>query len=100
MTNATETISSIAADIATGARTLMDIMGVMDTGAAIDIAAQSFIDDAGRARTRTGIYRYETTRETIEAAMFRGSVARDALDNTYRPSTGPVRDYVMSLIAS
>jgi hypothetical protein len=57
-----------------------------------------FIETAQQARTRGGIWSSETASEQIDAALFQAAVAKDARDNTSRPSTGPMRDYVLSLI--
>ncbi|AHH16556.1 hypothetical protein NONO_c17560 [Nocardia nova SH22a] len=61
--------------------------------------AADLMQDATDARTRAGIWSGERTTEQIEAALWRGSVAHDAVTNTHRPSTGLVGDYIRALIA-
>lgn len=56
------------------------------------------IQNAHDARTRRGRWRHETASEEIEDALFAASVAHDVRDNTFRPSTGPVGDYVRGLL--
>ncbi|WP_139361079.1 hypothetical protein [Mycobacteroides salmoniphilum] len=94
---ATTAMQDAAAEIALAARTAIRIAG-LDVEAAIDDAALMYIEEAHLARTRGRHWARESTTEQIDAARFRGSVASDTRDNTPRPSTGPMRDYVRNLV--
>ena len=96
------TLSPIAQAVHTIAnlvRTIEDMFGHPQE-LAIDYATRSFIDTASEAANRSGYFRFETSSETIEEALFHSSVAKDIQDNTFRPSTGPVRDYLIHLLNS
>jgi hypothetical protein len=86
-----------AAIIANSARIGVELAG-LDKEAALDVAISTFIETGHQARTRGGIWARQTSTAEIDAALFQASVAKDARDNTARPSTGPMRDYVLSLI--
>ena len=86
-----------AAVIANAARIGVELAGV-DKEQALDMVIDQFITTAHQARTRDGVWASETSTEQIDAALFTASVAKDARDNTSRPSTGPMRDYVLGLI--
>lgn len=59
---------------------------------AISFAADKFIETAVAARTRTGVYAYETKTETLDEVRFHAAVARDVLDGEASvPSIGNVR---------
>jgi hypothetical protein len=59
---------------------------------AILFAAAQFVDTGRAARTRTGVYAFETKTETLEDAFFHAGVAHDVIDgDVSRPSVGNVR---------
>jgi hypothetical protein len=86
-----------AAILANAARIGVELAG-LDKEAALDVAISQFIETGHQARTRGGIWARETSTEQIDAALFQSSVAKDARDNTARPSTGPMCDFVLGLI--
>ncbi len=96
-------IQDSAQDIATRTRITVDAFRSFDTEISIDAALDKVIDNllanAQAARTRDGSWRYETPTEQIADALFLGSIARDVRENAFRPSTGPVGDYVRGLLA-
>lgn len=87
-----------AAIVAHCARIAIKYCG-FDLESAIDAAVSACKQEAEDARTRRGAFQYETTTEKLDAMRFLGSVADDVADNTPRPSTGPMRDYVRGLLA-
>lgn len=74
--------------------------GKLSAEDALDFAARAATANASDARTRGGIWATESTSEQIEETLFFGSVARDALEGTSRPSTGNVRSYVLTQITN
>lgn len=75
--------------------------GTLTADQALGFAARAAVANAENARTRTGIWASESTKEQIEEVLFFASVARDALDGTTsRPSTGNVREYVLNKISA
>lgn len=95
-------IQDVAQDIATNVATVIKTaksLGIdMTTEQAIDHVAATYRQYATDARTRHGQWRFETATEAIEEALFAASIARDVQENTFRPSTGPVGDYVRGLL--
>lgn len=79
--------------------TIAEKLGVtVTTEQALAIVIDGLKRDATDARNRGGWWRYESTTEQIDAVLFAGSIAEDVRANTFRPSTGPVGDYVRSLL--
>ena len=91
-------IANAVQSIANLASMRMEYMGETRDDA-LTSAARGFIANAEDARARRGVYRFETSSETIEDVLFHASVARDILDgNVSRPSVGNVRAYALSLL--
>lgn len=91
------TIPTAVANIVAAARVGVEFG--MTAEAALDMAAANAKQTAVDARTRNGVWAYESTTRQIEDAMFQGSVASDILDGSVsRPSTGNVRTYALSLL--
>jgi hypothetical protein len=83
--------------IARTALVAVELGGMAHEDAVIQ-AAKITLDMAKAARSRTGIYAREMTTETLEEIAFHGSVARDILDGSVRPSVGNVRQAVLEAL--
>lgn len=96
-------IQDAAQDIATRVHTTIAAyskLGVeLTTTQALDDVIDERIQNARDARARHGQWQNATSSTDIEDALFAATVARDVRDNTFRPSTGPLGDYVRSLLA-
>ena len=98
MTTIIEVVSKIA-DTAAGIMAMSSKMGVVKSPAeALHFTAKSLISRGNSANSRSGVWSSETTCEQIEEALWFASVAQDILDNTFRPSTGPVGDYALGQV--
>lgn len=75
-------------------------LGGMDVDAAIDYAVNTITSDAHDALKRTGAFTCDMTTERLDEWRFLGSVAEDTRNNTPRPSTGPMRNYVRALVTA
>ena len=84
-------------NLALAARVAVDLGGMSPEDAA-DLVARNAIKDAAAAAGRTGIWAREATSEQIEAILFQGSVARDAIEGNSRPSVGNVWNALLNAI--
>jgi hypothetical protein len=85
-------------NLANAARILIQL-GSVETDTAIRFVAENAVREARNAASRTGIWASESTTEQIDAALFAGAVARDALDGNSRPSVGNVFDAIKARVA-
>lgn len=92
-------IQTAVENLARAARVAIEL-GRMEPAEAVDLACRDAIEDAIAAASRSGIWARESTQEQIEAVLFQGSVARDALEGTFRPSVQNVRLAVLAAVAA
>ncbi len=98
MTAIQDTAREIAERVTVTLKVTSALGVTLSTESALAQILNDLMQDATDARTRGGRWARESTSEEIDAALWRGSIARDTLDNTSRPSTGPVGDYVRALL--
>ena len=66
---------------------------------AAKLVCENAVTESDKAMARTGVWNAESTTEQIEAVLFIGSVARDAIaGDVVRPSVGNVRDAIVNAI--
>lgn len=97
MTTMLNTYTDAIEALATAARMGVEL-AAMEPAAAVDLACQNAVANASDARTRNGIWAFESTADQIEDAVFMGTVARDALDGVSRPSVGRVQDALIAAV--
>ena len=92
------TIKEAAESIAKTALVAVELCG-MGSGDALTFAAVKTLEGARDARTRSGVFAFETSSEQIAEWAFIGAVAGDIVDgNISRPSTGNVREYALAFV--
>lgn len=92
-------IQTAVENLARAARVAIELGG-MAPEAAVDLVCTNALKEAANAASRGGIWARESTQEQIEAALFQGSIARDALEGNFRPSVQNVRLAVLAAVAA
>lgn len=85
-------------NLAKVARVAVELGGLTKTQAA-KLVCENAVAESRAAMQRTGVWNAESTTEQIEAVLFQGSVAADAINGEVeRPSVGNVRAALIAAI--